>query len=463
MTVDDLCDAPLTEVARSLRRRAVSPVELVDAYLERIDQAHRLRAFITVTGDAARRQARAAERRLRDGEAGPLLGVPMAIKDLFATRGVRTTAGSRILAGWVPQQDATAVTRLRQAGAVMLGKLNLHEFAYGVSTSNPFFGIARNPWDPTRIPGGSSGGSAIAVVAGLCAGSLGTDTGGSIRIPAALCGCVGLKPGYGSVPVTGVLALGPSLDHVGPITRSVADARLLFEVIAERRVRRASVKGMIIGVPDGFFRQRVEPGVARLVAAAVGGLRADGARVRRVRLPAMAWSVAVQLVTLRAEAAAVHAHWFPARSRDYGVETRARLQLGHLVSGADYLLAQRLRQRLRQELRSAFEEVDVVAVPAVPLVAPRIGQPRVRWRNSQEPVDAALVRFTAPFNLTGAPALSVPCGLSYGLPVGIQLVGRWNAEATLLAAGEAVEDRVGRLVRPFEMTSSQARKARHAP
>ncbi len=450
MTVDALCDAPLTEVARSLRRRAVSPVELVDAYLERIDQAQRLRAFITVTRDAARRQARAAERQLRRGEAGPLLGVPMAIKDLFATRGVRTTAGSRILTHWVPRQDATAVARLRQAGAVMLGKLNLHEFAYGVSTSNPFFGIARNPWDPTRIPGGSSGGSAIAVVAGLCAGSLGTDTGGSIRIPAALCGCVGLKPSYGSVPVTGVMALGPSLDHVGPITRSVADARLLFEVIAAHRVRHASAKGLVIGVPDGFFTRHVEPGVARRVAAAVAGLRTDGARVRRVRLPAMAWSVAVQLVTLRAEAAAVHARWFPRRSRDYGIETRTRLQLGSLVSGADYLLAQRLRQRLGDELRTAFAEVDVLAVPAVPLVAPRIGQPHVRWRHDQEPVDAALVRFTSPFNLTGAPALSVPCGRAHGLPVGIQLIGRWSDEATVLAAGQAVEDRVGRLGRPFE-------------
>jgi len=426
----------------------VSPVELVDAYLGRIEEAHRLRAFITVTGDAARRQARAAERQLRRGEAGPLLGVPVAIKDVFATRGVRTTAGSRILAHWVPRQDATAVARLRRAGAVMLGKLNLHEFAYGVSTSNPFFGIARNPWDPSRIPGGSSGGSAIAVVAGLCAGSLGTDTGGSIRIPAALCGCVGLKPSYGSVPVTGVMALGPSLDHVGPITRSVADARLLLEVIAERRVRHASVKGMVIGVPDGFFRQRLEPGVARLVAAAVAGLRTDGARVRPVRLPAMGWSVALQLVTLRAEAAAVHARWFPRRSGDYGVETRARLQLGHLVSGADYLLAQRLRQRLRDELRTTFAVVDVIAVPTVPLVAPPIGQPQVRWRSSQEPVDAALVRFTSPFNLTGAPALTVPCGRAHGLPVGIQLIGRWNDEATVLAAGQAVEDRVGRLGRP---------------
>src|SRR5712691_502009 len=436
--VEALASAPLVQIARSLSRRQASPVELADTYTRRIEAAVGLRAYITLPGERARREAKRAERRLSRGEIGTLLGVPIAVKDLFATRAQRTTVGSRILRDWVPSRDADAVARLRAAGAIVFGKTNLHEFAYGVSTANPWWGVARNPHDPRRSPGGSSGGSAIAVVAGLCAGSLGTDTGGSIRIPAALCGCVGLKPTYGRVPATGVLALGPSLDHVGPITRSVADARLLFEVIAGRRVRPASAKGMVVGVPDAFFGQQVEPGVARLVAAAVAGLRADGARLRRVRLPAMGWSVAVQLVTLRAEAAAVHARWFPARSADYGVETRARLQLGHLVSGADYLLAQRLRQRLRDELRSVFEEVDVLAVPAVPLVAPRVGQPRVRWRNRQEPVDAALVRFTAPFNLTGAPALSVPCGLSHGLPVGIQLVGRWNDEATILGAAVRV-------------------------
>jgi len=448
VTVDDFCDAPLVDVARALRRQAVSPVELVQAYLARIERWQHLRAFITVTGDDAVREARAAERSLRRGDRAPLRGVPMAVKDLFETRGVRTTAGSRILKDWVPKRDAAAVARLRAAGAVLLGKLNLHEFAYGVSSSNPFFGIARNPWDPRRIPGGSSGGSAIAVVRGLCAGSLGTDSGGSIRIPAALCGCVGLKPTYGRVSLEGVLPLGPSLDHVGPITRSVEDARTLLQVISGSVVKRASVKGMVIGVPDGFFGKRVEPGIARVVRAAVAGLRSDGARVHRVGPASMAWSIVVQLVTLRAEAAAVHARWFPDRSRDYGLEPRTRLQLGLLVSGVDYLLAQRLRERLRDELRSAFREVDVLALPTVPVVAPPIGQPRVRWRDGDEPVDGALVRFTSPFNLTGAPAISVPCGLSGGLPVGIQLVGRWDDEASVLAAGQAIEGRAGRLRAP---------------
>lgn len=446
MTPDDLCDAPLGDVARALRRRVVSPVDLVQAYLARIGASERLRAFITVTGEEALGEARAAERRLRAGhDDAPLLGVPVAVKDLIATRGVRTTAGSRILANWVPRQDATAVARLRRAGAVMLGKLNLHEFAYGVSTSNPWWGIARNPWDEDRIPGGSSGGSAIAVVAGLCAGSLGSDSGGSIRIPAALCGCVGLKPTYGLVPTDGVFPLGPSLDHVGPITRTIDDAQLLLEVISQGRVARRSIKGLVVGVPNGFFTQRVEPGVARVVRAAIAGLRSEGAHIQSLALPSMAWSVAVQLVTLRAEAAAVHARWFPERSREYGLEPRTRLQLGRLVSGVDYLLAQRLRGRLREDLKTAFEDVQVLATPTVPIVAPLIGQRQVNWRSGKEPVDGALVRFTSPFNLTGAPALSVPCGVSHGLPVGIQLVARWNDERTVLAAGRAVERRTGRL------------------
>ena len=222
--VEALTTAPLVEIARSLRRRQVSPLDLVDAYSRRIEQASGLRAFITLPGERARREARRAERRLARGEAGALLGVPIAVKDLFATRGIRTTAGSRILRDWVPARDAAAVAQLRAAGAIIFGKTNLHEFAYGVSTANPWWGVARNPHDPTRSPGGSSGGSAIAVVAGLCAGALGSDTGGSIRVPASLCGCVGLKPTFGAIPLDGTIPLGWSLDHAGPLARTVADA-----------------------------------------------------------------------------------------------------------------------------------------------------------------------------------------------------------------------------------------------
>src|SRR5438309_62035 len=249
--IETLTKAPMAEIARSLRRRTVSPLELVDAYSRRIEAAGGLHAFITLPGERARREARRAERRLSRGEAGALLGVPIAVKDLFATRGVRTTAGSRILRDRVPSSDAAAVAQLRAAGAIILGKTNLHEFAYGVTNANPWWGVARNPHDPRRSPGGSSGGSAIAVVAGLSAGALGSDTGGSIRIPASLCGCVGLKPTFGAIPLKGAFPLGWSLDHAGPLARTVDDAGVLLDVLTGRHdgraARRVATRGLRVG------------------------------------------------------------------------------------------------------------------------------------------------------------------------------------------------------------------------
>src|SRR2546425_3627076 len=276
MTAHELCFLSISQLAEQIKKQVVSPVEVTQAYLDRIQTVDaKLNSYITVTAERALQEAKVAETQIRAHTyLGPLHGIPLAHKDLIATKGIKTTCASKVLKDYVPDYDATVIERLRAAGAVLLGKLNMNEFATIVPS--PYFGRVNNPWHVGHNPGGSSSGSGAAVVAGLCAGSLGTDTGGSIRIPAAFCGCVGLKPTYGSVPVTGVLALGPSLDHVGPISRSVADARLLLEVIAGRRVRPASVKGMVIGVPDGFFGQQVEPGVARLVAAAVAGLRADG-------------------------------------------------------------------------------------------------------------------------------------------------------------------------------------------
>ncbi|MDQ6712271.1 MAG: amidase, partial [Candidatus Dormibacteraeota bacterium] len=343
---------PLVQIAASLRRRRVSPVELVDAYARRIQQAASLRAFITPPDERGRREARRAERRLSGGQSGALLGVPIAVKDLFATRAVRTTAGSRILRDWVPSTDAAVVVRLRAAGAIIFGKTNLHEFAYGVTTANPWWGIARNPHDPGRSPGGSSGGSAIAVVAGLCGGALGSDTGGSIRVPASLCGCVGLKPTFGAIPLSGTFPLGWSLDHAGPLARTVDDAGVLLDVLsggdAGHKSRRARTRGLRVGVLRGSIARNVQPGVARQVDAAAAALRRLGLRVRDVEIPEMEWTVATQLVTLRAEASALHSRWIRTRPRDYGADVRTRLQLGALVSGADYLLAQRMRARIRE-------------------------------------------------------------------------------------------------------------------
>ena len=442
--VEALTVAPLVEIARSLRQRRVSPLELVDAYSRRIEQASGLHAFITRPGERARQEARRAEGRLARGEAGALLGVPIAVKDLFATRATRTTAGSRILKDWVPSRDAAAVARLRAAGAIIFGKTNLHEFAYGVSNANPWWGVARNPHDPTRSPGGSSGGSAIAVVAGLCAGALGSDTGGSIRIPAALCGCVGLKPTFGAIPMEGAIPLGWSLDHVGPLARTVGDAGLLLDVLtgmdAGRRARRASTRGLRVGLLKGPLVQKVQPRISQQVDAASAALRRRGLRVREVTVAEMEWTVATQLVTLRAEASAVHSRWIRSQPRAYGADVRTRLQLGALVGGADYVLAQRMRGRLRAAISRVFHEVDVLLLPTTPITAPVVGDRTVRWRAGDEPVDGALVRLTAPFNLTGLPALSVPFGQAGGLRVGVQVVGPWMNEARVLAVGRLLEE-----------------------
>jgi aspartyl-tRNA(Asn)/glutamyl-tRNA(Gln) amidotransferase subunit A len=442
--VEALTTAPLVEIARSLRRRKVSPLELVDAYSQRIEQASGLHAFITPPGERARREARQAERRLSRGEAGALLGVPIAVKDLFATRAMRTTAGSRILKDWVPARDAAAVAQLRAAGAIIFGKTNLHEFAYGVSNANPWWGVARNPHDPTRSPGGSSGGSAIAVVAGLCAGALGSDTGGSIRVPASLCGCVGLKPTFGAIPLEGAFPLGWSLDHAGPLSRTVADAGLLLDVLtgmdAGQRARRVSVRGLRVGVLKGPIVHKVQSRISQQVEAAAAALRRRGLRVREVTIPEMEWTVATQLVTLRAEASAVHSRWIRTRPRAYGADVRIRLQLGALVAGADYVLAQRMRRRLRAAVGRVFQDIDVLLLPTTPITAPVVGDRTVRWRSGEEPVDGALVRLTAPFNLTGLPALSVPFGNAAGLPVGLQVVGRWMDEARVLAVGRLLEE-----------------------
>jgi aspartyl-tRNA(Asn)/glutamyl-tRNA(Gln) amidotransferase subunit A len=443
-SVEALTSAPLVQIASALRRRQVSPVELVDAYARRIEATAGLRAYITPPDERARREAQRAEQRLSRGETGALLGVPIAVKDLFATRALRTTVGSRILRDWIPSSDAAAVTRLREAGAVIFGKTNLHEFAYGVSTANPWWGVARNPHDPRRSPGGSSGGSAIAVVAGLCAGALGSDTGGSIRVPASLCGCVGLKPTFGAIPLNGTFPLGWSLDHAGPLARTVDDAGVLLDVLsggdAGRKARRASTRGVRVGVLQGPILRNVQTGVSRQIDAAAAALRRRGLRVRVVQIPEMEWTVATQLVTLRAEASALHARWIRTRPRAYGADVRIRLQLGALVAGADYVLAQRMRARIRAAMSRAFQDIDLLLLPSTPITAPIIGERTVRWRSGEEPVDGALVRLTAPFNLTGLPALSVPFGAAAGLPVGVQIVGQWNDEARVLAVGRLLEE-----------------------
>lgn len=450
MQATQLHDLTLSDAAALVRARRVSPVELTRAMLARIERLDsQLISYITVTAEAALAAAEQAERAARAGDERPLLGVPLALKDLFDTAGVRTTGGAKILAERVPERDATAVARLRRAGAVLLGKLNMHEFAFGVSTANPHFGVCRNPWDPSRIPGGSSGGSGAALAAGLCFGSLGSDTGGSIRIPAALCGITGLKPTYGRVSRAGVLPLSWSLDHAGPMARTVRDVALLLTVIAGRDPADPAstdapvsdftagledgVRGLRVGLPRAYFFEQLEDDVAQAVEAAVEALRAEGAEVREVSVPHLDVAAAAFAPIISAEAAAYHQRWLRERPQDYGEDVRQRLFQGLLYPAVDYVNAQRARRRVLDGFLQALTEVEVLLTPAVPVTAPPIPGPAVATPNP-------LTRCTFPVNLTGLPALSLPCGFDRnGLPIGLQVIGRPFDEATVLRVGHAYQ------------------------
>jgi aspartyl-tRNA(Asn)/glutamyl-tRNA(Gln) amidotransferase subunit A len=458
--VNDLAWTPLAELARLIATKAVSPVEVTQAHLERIAKLDgTLKAFITVCADQALAAARAAEADLAAGRSlGPLHGVPLGLKDLFNTAGVRTTGGSKILADSVPAEDATVVRRLRQAGAIVLGKLNMHEFAYGPEGLNAHYGHARNPWDAAavRIAGGSSSGSGVAVAAGLVAGALGSDTGGSIRIPAALCGITGLKPTYGRVSRQGVLPLAWSMDHVGPMARTAADCALLLRCLAGYDPGDATssvlpvaeypaaltgeVKGVRVGVLRRFFLEAAAPEVRQAVEAAVDVLKAQGATVDEVELPSVGEVAAASFAIVAAEALAYHADWLRTRPDDYQPDVRERLRMGAFVSGVHYVRAQQVRALVRREVDQALARRDVLLAPATPIAATVLGENQVRLGDGPSDARAALIRLTRPFNFSGHPACAVPCGLTAGgLPVGMQLVGRPFDEATVLRVADAYQ------------------------
>ena len=441
-----------------LRARRTSSVELVADAIARIERhGQQLRAFITVTGKQAKEQALEADRELAAGvDRGPLHGIPIALKDLFLTRGVRTTAGSRLYENFVPDYDATVVERLRAAGAVILGKLNMHEMAYGITSANPHFGPVRNPWNPEHSPGGSSGGSAAAVAARMVYMAMGSDTGGSIRIPAAFCGTVGLKPTYGRVSRYGALPLGWSLDHMGPLTRTVRDAALVLNAIAGRDPKDStssrrpvadyvpeegcSIRGLRVGIPENFYFERVDADVERAVRGAIARAESLGASVRPVQLPDVAALNAVARVVLLAEASAMAGPAL-ARRELFGGDVLALFDQGRLVPATDYIDAQRLRKIMRRDFHRIWNEIDCLMTPTTPNVAPKIGDTTVRLGGRDEDVRLATTRLVRGINALGYPALSLPCGISGGgLPIGVQIVGAAFAEATVLRLGAALED-----------------------
>jgi len=450
----------MADLGRLIATKQVSPVEVVRAHLDRIAALDsKLRAFITVCADSALESARAAEADLMAGRVvGRLHGVPWAPKDLYSTRGVRTTGGSKILADSVPSEDATVVARLARAGAILLGKLNMHEFAYGPEGLNAHYGDARNPWsaDTHRITGGSSSGSGAAVAAGLAPGSLGSDTGGSIRIPASLCGITGLKPTYGRVSRAGVLPLAWSMDHVGPMTRSARDCALMLSAIAGYdpadpttsvlpvpdydAALTGDVKGLRVGLLRAHFTDPAAADVRAAVEASAKQLEQAGAVVDEVNLTQVMHVATGSAAIVASEALAYHAPWMRSRPQDYQPDVRERLRLGAFVNGARYVRAQQIRALVAREVDEALARRDVLLAPATPLVAPVLGERETALGDGPSDVRAALLRCARPFNFSGHPACAAPCGFSSGgLPIGLQIVGRPFDEATVLRVVDAYQ------------------------
>jgi aspartyl-tRNA(Asn)/glutamyl-tRNA(Gln) amidotransferase subunit A len=441
----------ILQSAEALRTKKVSSLELTNEALERIARDNqRLNAFITVDAECARARASAMDAELSHGiDRGPLHGIPFAHKDLVYTKGMRTTGGSRILAGFVPDHDADIAINLNNAGAVLVGKTNLHEFAYGITSTNPHFGAVRNPWDTERIPGGSSGGSGAAVAAGVLALATGTDTGGSIRIPASFCGVTGLKPTFGLISKRGVMPLGWTMDHMGPITKTVRDAAVSFHAMAGLAAgyvppNDVDIRGLRIGLPVNYYFDKLDLEVAESVRAAVQTAAALGARIIDVKVPDVDALNVIGRVLLLAEATSVHRENLLHRRAEIGADVRILLDQGRLIRASDYVDAQRLRRIYIRTFSKLWSAVDCIFTPATPTPAPKIGEMTMKVGGADEDVRLATTRLVRAINVLGIPALSIPCGFTKsGLPIGLQILGAPRAEDMILRIGAAIEDATG--------------------
>ena len=470
----DFLNLTIADAHDLLTQRETSAVELTEAALVRIVAVdNSVKAFLSLDDEGALGQARRADERIAHGNARPLTGIPLAIKDVLCMRDTATTCGSKMLEDWIAPYDATVITKLRSDDAVLLGKVNCDEFAMGSSTENSAFFTTRNPWDTERVPGGSSGGSVVAVAAGEALGSLGTDTGGSIRQPAALCGVTGLKPTYGRVSRYGLVAFASSLDQIGPFARTARDCALLLEAIAGADINDSTaanmpvphyagmldgdIRGLRIGVPREYFVEGMEPGVEQAVRQAIDTLREQGAEIVDVSLPHTKYALPVYYIVAPAEASANLARFNGVRyglhvdganvwddmeltrAAGFGPEVRRRIMLGTYALSAGYYdayykRAQQVRTLIRRDFQQAFEQVDVIAAATSPTVAFRIGE------KTDDPLSMYLSDvLTLPASLAGVPGLSLPCGFSDGLPVGLQLIGRAFDEGTVLRVGDAYQ------------------------
>ena len=458
MPANDLHYLTISEAATLIESKQLSPVELVSAHLDRIEQTdERLNSFITLLAEEAAAAASSAESEIQGGEyRGPLHGIPIGLKDLYFTKGIRTTVGSKIMRDFVPDYDAAVTERFHDAGAILMGKLQMHEFALGATSENPHDGPAHNPWDTTRITGGSSGGSGSAVAAGQCMAALGSDTGGSIRIPASACGIVGHKPTFGRVSRRGVFPLANSLDTVGPMTRSVRDAAIVMNAIAgydERdqssanrsdedftRLLGQNISGLRIGLPQDYFYDMIDDEVRAAVQQAAKTLEALGAHVEECSIPALNDSISISGTILLTEAAEIHLDNLRERADDFGSDVRGRLEEGAMTPAVSYIAAQRARAEFNREIAEAMRTYDILLAPTTALGAPNLGERVVDVGGVQEAKLAIMPRLTRPHNICGIPTVSVQCGFtSEGLPIGMQLAARPFEDALALQVAYAYE------------------------
>jgi len=453
VSVSELHYLSVGKLSELISTKKLSPVELTEACLHRVEATEsRLNSFITPPGDEALAAARKAEKEITKGEyKGPLHGIPFAQKDLFHVEGMRNTCGSKILDRFVADRDSTVVSRLKNAGAIIFGKTNLHQFAFGPTGLNADYGHMHNPWDVGRLAGGSSGGSGSAVASGQCPLATGTDTGGSVRIPASLCGISGIKPTYGRVSRYGVEPLAWTLDHPGPMARTVEDCAIALQSMAGydpkdpatskqevpdyRESLTGKVKGLRIGVPEEYWQSPVDPRVRASVEEALGVFKKIGATVKKVSWPMYKHSATISTPLIYAEATAYHRDQLLKRGREYDPSIRWRLEVGLFITAEDYLTALRAREAYNQETLGLLKDVDLLVGPTEPVVAPLIEATDLRVNGVPIGAIGALTQYTRPFNITGFPALSVPCGFVEGLPVGLQLAGRPFDEATVLNTG----------------------------
>lgn len=470
MACEEYVPFTIGDLSRRLRDRSISPVELTHECLERIDRLNPvLNAFITVTAESALERARRAEREIYRGTyLGPLHGIPIGLKDVIDTAGVRTTAASALFKDRIPEEDADVVSRLRAGGAIILGKQNLHEFAYGGSSMISYFGEVHNPWDTTRLAGGSSAGSAASVAAALGFGAVGTDTAGSVRLPAAYCGVVGIKPTYGRVSTRGVIPLSSSYDHVGPLANSVFDAALMLQVLTGRGADDPSLQpsfvsafdelpaNLRVGVPRAFFFDDLHPDVSDAIEKAIQVFAALHAEIRDIKL-----EVSVDRTLANAEAFAYHESFLASSPELYQPATLARIRSGAKIPASDALRASRDLQASRDAIKKAFDEVDVLLTPTVPIPPPAIAELREHPDDLRRQ-ELIMLRNTRPFNVWGIPAISVPCGLTRdGLPIGLQLAAApWRGNVLLQAAHEYEQATGWHKMMPQLLTSQDVSRSR---